>query len=59
MTKRSANRQSSKMQMGSQVNANTHGEWKVGNIYSALPHDAILSEATIKELVKAGKVLKG
>ncbi len=29
------------------------------NIYSALPHDAILSEATIKELVKAGKVLKG
>lgn len=45
--------------MGSQVNANTHGHWKVGNIYSALPHDAILSEATIKELVKAGKVLKG
>jgi hypothetical protein len=35
------------------------GHWKVGNIYSALPHDAILSEATIKELVKAGKVLKG
>lgn len=35
------------------------GEWKVGNIYSALPHDAILSEQQLKELVKAGKVLKG
>ncbi|EDV9342328.1 hypothetical protein JO01_004774, partial [Salmonella enterica subsp. enterica] len=35
------------------------GNWKVGNIYSALPHDAILSEQQLKELVKAGKVLKG
>ncbi|WP_264032842.1 hypothetical protein, partial [Klebsiella pneumoniae] len=31
------------------------GNWKVGNIYSALPHDAILSEQQLKELVKAGK----
>ncbi|WP_312018788.1 hypothetical protein, partial [Klebsiella pneumoniae] len=35
------------------------GNWKVGNIYSALPHDAILSEQQLKELVKSGKVLKG
>ena len=35
------------------------GQWKVGNIYSALPHDALLSEQQLKELVKDGKVLKG
>ena len=35
------------------------GHWKVGNIYSALPSDAVLTEQQLKELVKAGKVLQG
>lgn len=34
------------------------GQWKVGNIYSTLPNDAVLSEQQLKELVKGGKVLQ-
>lgn len=32
--------------------------WKIGNVYSALPNDAIMSEADIKAVVKAGTLLK-
>lgn len=32
--------------------------WKVGNVYSALTHDALLTETELKELVKAGKVMQ-
>ncbi|HIF0605879.1 hypothetical protein, partial [Citrobacter freundii] len=32
--------------------------WKIGNVYSALTHNALLSETELKALVKAGKVMK-
>ena len=32
--------------------------WKVGNVYSALTHNALLSETELKALVKSGKVMK-
>lgn len=34
------------------------GEWRVGDIYSALTHDARLSEEQIKKLAKAGMITK-
>ena len=32
--------------------------WRVGNIYSGLTHNALLTETEIKALVKAGKIRK-
>jgi len=32
--------------------------WKVGDVYSALPHDSIYSEADLKALAKANRILK-
>ena len=34
------------------------GEWRVGDIYSALTNDARLSEEQIKKLAKAGMITK-
>ncbi|MGW43749.1 hypothetical protein EAO86_22955 [Salmonella enterica] len=34
------------------------GEWRVGDIYSALTHDARLTEEQIKKLAKAGMITK-
>lgn len=34
------------------------GQWRIGNVYSALPNNVIMSETDIKVVVKAGTLLK-